>query len=113
MNKFNGRYRNPTESEIERLSNVFKQTTDLILEKLGKNAFRPDRVFNAAAFEVLMVGIANRLDQNIDFDSLTENIGSLYKTQDFIDSITRATSDEKVVDQRHRLFNEFVEEYVQ
>lgn len=112
LNKFNGRYRNPTDEEIERLSTVFKRTTDLILEKFGKNAFRPDRVFNAAAFEVLMIGISKRLDSNIEFDSIVENLGDLYKSQDFIDSITRATSDDKVVEQRHRLFNEFVESHV-
>jgi uncharacterized protein with ParB-like and HNH nuclease domain len=112
LNKFNGRYKNPTDDEIERLSDVFKRTTDLILEKFGKNAFKPDRVFNAAAFEVLMIGISKRLDSNIEFDSIVKNLGDLYKSQEFIDSITRATSDDKVVEQRHRLFNEFIERYV-
>lgn len=112
LNKFNGRYRNPTDEEIERLSDIFKRTTDLILEKFGKNAFRPDRVFNAAAFEVLMIGISKRLDSDIKFDAIVQNLEVLYKSQDFIDSITRATSDDKVVEQRHRLFNEFVERYV-
>lgn len=112
LNKFNGRYRNPKDEEIERLSNIFKKTTDLILLKFGKNAFRPDRVFNAAAFEVLMIGISKRLDDTIDFDKVVRNIEKLYKNQEFIDSITRATSDDKVVEQRHRLFNEFIENYV-
>jgi uncharacterized protein with ParB-like and HNH nuclease domain len=112
LNKFNGRYKNPTDDEIERLSDVFKRTTDLILEKFGKNAFKPDRVFNAAAFEVLMIGISKRLDSNIEFDSIVKNLGDLYKSQEFIDSITRATSDDKVVEQRHRLFNEFIKRYV-
>lgn len=112
LNKFNGRYRNPKDEEIERLSNIFKKTTDLILSKFGKNAFRPDRVFNAAAFEVLMVGISKRLDKNIDFDKMVKNIEKLYKSQEFIDSITRATSDDKVVELRHRLFNEFIDKYV-
>src|SRR5690606_1125042 len=98
---------------IQRLSSVFKRTTDLILEKFGRNAFRPDRVFNAAAFEVLMIGIAKRLDTALNFESLVKNIDKLYKSQDFVDSITRATSDEKVVEQRHRLFNQFVENHVQ
>lgn len=113
LNKFNGRYRNPTDQEITRLSDVFKRTTDIILEKFGKSAFRPDRVFNAAAFEVLMIGISKRLDANIDFDSLVKNIGDLYRTREFADSITRATSDEKVVVQRHELFDAFINTYVQ
>lgn len=113
LNKFNGRYRNPTNLELERLDNLFKRTTDVILERIGKNAFRPDRVFNAAAFEVLMVGIAKRIDDNIDLEAFAGNINTLYKNQEFVDSITRATSDEKVVEERHRLFNEFINQYVQ
>lgn len=113
LNKFNGRYRNPTDAELERLGTIFKRTADIIFERIGKNAFRPDRVFNAAAFEVLMVGIAKRIDDDIDFESFATNINNLYKNQDFVDSITRATSDDKVVDDRHRLFNEYINQYVQ
>lgn len=113
LNKFNGRYRNPTDTEIERLSSIFKRTTDVILENIGKSAFRPDRVFNASAFEVLMVGIATRIDENIDFQSFAQNINELYQNQAFVDSITRATSDDKVVEERHRLFNEYINQYVQ
>ena len=113
LNKFNGRYRNPTEENLERLSSIFKRTTDVILENIGKSAFRPDRVFNASAFEILMVGIAKRIDKNIDFDGFNKNINNLYQSQNFIDSITRATSDEKVVTERHTLFNEYINKYVQ
>lgn len=113
LNRFNGRYRNPTDSELERLGNIFKRTTDIIYERIGKNAFRPDRVFNAAAFEVLMVGIARRIEDNIDLEAFADDINNLYKNQDFVDSITRATSDDKVVEERHRLFNEYISQYVQ
>ena len=60
-----------------------------------------------------MVGIAKRLNDNIDFGGLVSDINNLYKNQEFIDSITRATSDDKVVEQRHRMFNEFIANYVQ
>lgn len=113
LNKFNGKYRNPTDEELERLSNIFKKTTDLILDQFGKSAFRPDRVFNASAFEVLMVGIAKRINEDIDFEKMLGKIDELYKSQIFIDSITRATSDDKVVEERHKLFTEFIEKYVQ
>lgn len=112
LNKFSGRYRNPSDVEIARLSSIFKRTADLVLNKIGKNAFRPDRVFNASAFEVLMVGIAKRIDEDIDFDSFVRDLDNLYKSQEFIDSITRATSDDKVVELRHSLFNLYIENYV-
>ena len=60
-----------------------------------------------------MVGIANRIDENIDFEAFAQNINTLYQNQDFVDSITRATSDDKVVAERHRLFNEYINQYVQ
>jgi uncharacterized protein with ParB-like and HNH nuclease domain len=112
LNKFNGKYRNPKEEEIERLSNIFKKTTDVILEHFGKNAFRPDRVFNASAFEVLMVGIAKRIDSEIDFSKVALNIRELYDKQEYIDAITRATSDDKVVKQRHLMFDQFINDNV-
>lgn len=112
MNKFNGQYRNPKDVELEELSSIFKRTTDVILKNIGKSAFRPDRVFNASAFEVLMVGIAKRIDEDIDFESFSKNINDLYQDPNFVDSITRATSDEKVVEERHRLFNQYIDQYV-
>lgn len=112
LNKFNGHYKNPTDEEILRLSEIFKRTTDVILENFGKSAFRPDRVFNASAFEVLMIGIAKRLDSGIDFSKLASNIEKLYGNQKYTDAITRATSDEKVVALRHEMFDKFAAEYV-
>lgn len=112
LNKFNNKNKNLSDEEIDNLSFLFKKTTDLILDKFGKIAFRPDRVFNAAAFEVLMVGIAKRINENINYEKLSKEINSLYKNQEFVDSITRATSDDKVIELRHRLFNEFIENYV-
>lgn len=113
LNKFNNKCRNPKDAELERLADIFKRTTDIILKNIGKSAFRPDRVFNASAFEVLMVSIAKRIDLNINFSLFVENIDNLYKDQDFVDSITRGTSDDKVVEERHKLFNEYINQYVQ
>ncbi len=113
MNVFNGKNRNLPIDKCEEWGELFKKTTDAILKHFGKSAFRPDRVFNAAAFEVIMVTIAKRIHENIDFEKLANDVSSLYSTQEFIDAITRATSDEKVVAERHRLFNDFVDKYVQ
>lgn len=114
LNKYNSKNKKISTEKIEELSDVFIRSCDIAFDFFGKNAFRPDRVFNAAAFEVLMVGIARRLNDNVDFQSAGENIkDELYNQQDFIDSITRATSDDKVVETRHKLFNEFLEKYVQ
>ncbi|MEJ6980529.1 DUF262 domain-containing protein [Pedobacter sp. P351] len=114
MNKFNLRYKNPSDDQIEKMSELFKKTVQSIYDYFGKNAFRPDRVFNTAAFEVLMNGIAKQIDKknDIDVSILAKEINILYSDSEFVDSITRATSDEKVVKRRHELFDEFLSKYV-
>lgn len=115
LNKFNNKYRNPSNEDLKEFSDIFMKTTDLILEIFGTAAFRPDRVFNTATYEVLMVGIATKIQNKIDvnYTLMASNINDLYSNPDFIDSITRATSDEKIVQKRHQLFTDFVEKYVQ
>lgn len=112
LNKYNSKNKNISDEKLKEFTSLFTKTTDTILQEFGKNAFRPDRVFNASAFEVLMVGVAKRLNSNVDFKKLSSNIRTLYEDQEFIDSITRGTSDDKVVELRHTLFNKFVEKYV-
>ena len=115
LNKFNNKYKNPTDDQIELMKEIFTNTSKTINHNLGSSSFRPDRVFNAAAFETLMVGIAKRLEKNqkINFDALNENLQKLYSNTEYIDVITRGTSDEKVVQRRHEMFNEFIQRYVQ
>ncbi len=59
---------------------LFHSTVKTILEKLGRNAFRPERAVNAALVDALMVGIACRLgrgaisaDIRPEYDELMEN----------------------------------------
>ncbi len=113
LNKYNATNRNITEEKCKDLADIFKKTTDIVLENFGKSAFRPDKVFNAAAFEVLTVTIARRINENIDYGAMAKDIDNFYSDQTFIDLITRATSDDRVVEERHKLFNEFVDKYVQ
>ncbi len=112
LNQYNSKNKNLPEDKLIEFASLFKDTTDTILKGFGRNAFRPDRVFNASAYEVLMVGVAKRINSEVNFKTLSSNIRSLYKDQEFIDSITKGTSDDKVVELRHKLFNDFVEKHV-
>lgn len=114
MNKFNIRYKNPSDEQIDKMSILFKETVNFILEVFGKNAFRPERVFNAATFEVLMVGFAKLIDQGLEIEvkNLQNDIHLLYEDSEFAETITRATSDDKIVKRRHELFDKFISGYV-
>ena len=45
------------------LKECFKNTTEVILEGLGEKAFRLKAAVNAALFDSLMVGIADRINK--------------------------------------------------
>jgi uncharacterized protein with ParB-like and HNH nuclease domain len=110
LNKFNLKYKNASVSKLENLRNIFIKTADTILRCLGVNAFRPDRVFNTSAYDALMVGVANLLSKGIPIDEskLKISVGNLFKNKEFLESITRATSDESVVLKRQKLVDSFI-----
>jgi uncharacterized protein with ParB-like and HNH nuclease domain len=112
LNKFNNKNRHVQAEKAHAFTEIFKRTCDLILRDFGTAAFRPDKVFNASAFEVLMVSVAKRIDEEIDFTLVAADISTLYGNKEFIDCITRATSDEKIVNRRHEMFNEFIDAHV-
>lgn len=115
LNIFNSVYKNPTDQQIQKMEALFNETMEVIHLNFGSNAFKPDRVFNAAAFETLTVGIARLISHQIrvDYILLGSEINELFSSPEFTDLITRGTSDDKVVARRHELFNEFIQKYVQ
>jgi len=115
LNKFNKKHRNASEEILDELESLFKYACDEILEHLGKSAFRPDRVFNTGAFEVLTVCVAKnkRAGTPLNMNLLSQKIALIYEDPNFIETITRATSDEKIVKKRHELFDKFIAENVQ
>ncbi|MDD3945243.1 MAG: DUF262 domain-containing protein [Bacteroidales bacterium] len=109
LNKYNAKNRHPSERFQSEISELFKKTTDLIFDTFGKSAFRPDKVFNAAACEVFMVGFAKMLKNGVQINQAKakEIIARLFNDLDFKDYVTRATSDENVITKRHELFEEY------
>jgi hypothetical protein len=53
----------------EELSGVFRATASVLAEAVGRQAFRPQRSLNAAVFDSVMVGLADRLQQGHIEDS--------------------------------------------
>jgi hypothetical protein len=51
-------------AELDKLKKLFAESVRVCAEAKGKDAFRPSRALNAAVFEAVMVGIANRLTKD-------------------------------------------------
>ena len=110
--QFNAKNRHISESRQDEISTIFKETSDLIYETFGKSAFRPDKVFNAATCEVFMVGFAKMLKNGVKVQKARakEVITKLFNDPDFKDYVTRATSDESVINKRHEIFEQHFRE---
>ena len=112
LNKFNQKHRNLDDHLAAQWKAKFIETITYVANNGGKSLFQPEGVFNTNAFESIMVGIARRLDDgsslnNLDVEKLKEQ---LFDDQQYLDSITRATSDVSVVELRHRLVAEAMSE---
>ena len=77
------------ESEIRSL---FQDTVNIILEKLGDKAFKPERALNAALLDSLMVGIARRHDKGPINTEIKQEYNCLLRNDEFRDSIYARTA---------------------
>ena len=106
LNSFMSKNRDFGQISEEQMSNVFHPTIDFIADTLGKNAFRPGRVLNAAAFDAIMIGTALYLKNNttgIDQELYINAYNELLEDEDFKTSIVGGTSDESTVAKRINL----------
>jgi len=96
LNKYAERNRNPTDITLEELRQTFRNTIDAVYFSIGSKAFRRGSALNAALFDSVMVGIAERLSKGPinDFDQLREAYNVLVNNEVFLKSVLRATSDE-------------------
>ena len=66
VNRFAGKYRRANSEVLEGWKRVFRSTIDVLDAALGRSAFRPENVINAAVFDSVMVGMARRLERGPD-----------------------------------------------
>ena len=103
LNKFSEEMNKVDETELTRLSQIFKTTIEKVNSAIGPRAFRIIRALNAAAFDAIMVGLAKRLElspEPADDDVLSAH-NRLVNNNDFKQLCERATADESNV--RNRL----------
>lgn len=107
INKFCGKNRN--RKEFSSYRDVFENTIELFDEAIGKKAFRPEKNFNAAAFDSCMIGLSSVLEKGAspNATAVAYAYQQLMENDDYRESISKATSDEKQVLLRAEIASHF------
>jgi len=89
------------------LTDLFTKSISLIVKAKGNEAFRRGNAVNAALFDSMMIGVANRLQESeMSAEECRENYDKLMSDASYIDSATNSTADEKPLKERIRLAKE-------
>ena len=91
---------------IQNLSKDFQLSIAAVNKSIGQSAFRPSGTLNAAVFEAVMVGMAERYRANVtepDPQKVAAAYTKLLANQDFKNATERATAREDPVETRQRL----------
>lgn len=99
LNDYMGKNKKLALQSKENLQNLFVKTINFISESLGREAFRPERALNAAAYDGIMVGLARKMTNTIlnDRKTFKTKYRELIANPDFFNACKTATSDESNV----------------
>jgi uncharacterized protein with ParB-like and HNH nuclease domain len=102
LNKFTGRNKNANDEFLGFCRSLFQTTIDLAQRSLGDKAFRPERAFNAAVFDSVMVGMGEFVQQKreVDLAKIAEAYNKLLTDKTYFAAISRSTADEAFVSSR-------------
>lgn len=104
LNKFAGNNQNPTEQKLDELSTLFLNSINVFLESIRRKPFRLTKTLNVAVFDSCMVGMARRLAATPEKTPDKKLVEKAYETLltdiDYIESVSRSTSDEAFVRRR-------------
>jgi len=95
-----------TSATLDELTELFRTSIDIINKAKGRAAFRPVRALNAAVFEAVVVGIAERIrgsKQSPDVAKIGAGYDRLLLNADFMSASNSATATEESVKTRQRL----------
>lgn len=108
LNRYIALNRNLSRQTESELSELFRKTTSTLNSSLGSDAFRPERVVNAAVVDSLMTGTAKRLDRSAltNRGQLRDRYESLLLNEEYNAAISTHTSSRANVEIRMRLSTE-------
>ena len=102
LNSFSQSKRNSETPFLSECRKVFTQTIDTAWRSLGKEAFKPAKIINAAAFDSVGVGFAERLKQGeiTDLNAVANSYRELLNDREYQNAIGAVTSSENSVTTR-------------
>lgn len=94
LNKYMARNRDLSHESADELETIFSETTKLVFDSLGKDAFRPERAVNAAFTDAFMVGVATAIKNGNSPNArrIQDVRKRLLSEEDFLATITTGTS---------------------
>lgn len=105
LNSYMGKNKDLSDQDAAVMAKRFRGAIDLILQPIGKRAFRPVRALNAAVFDAVMVGTAKRLGNGpvTSIQAFREAYDALLSNQEFLDACGRGTASGERVRKRLEL----------
>ena len=107
LNVFTQENRNPDEEWIREITERFEITISSFANSIGNDSFRlrGGRTVNAAVFDSMSVGLANRIERtgNLKPQKVREVHDALIFDDGYLQAVTRGTSDERSVETRLQL----------
>jgi uncharacterized protein with ParB-like and HNH nuclease domain len=105
LNRYMSKNRRLVLQSADELTSTFSKTIHTIHDTIGVRAFRPQGVLNAAVFDSVMVGVAERLKRGplSNPTSLSQAYDSLLLNPDFIQASGKATAREAQLAARMKL----------
>ncbi|MDQ3848748.1 MAG: DUF262 domain-containing protein, partial [Thermoproteota archaeon] len=102
LNKFSQKHRKADNQFLAESRKLFTNTIDVVRESIGKKAFRPVAGVNAAVFDSVMVGLANRINKKPieSFEKVKTAYDELLNEPEYIRLISQSTSDESNISSR-------------
>ena len=98
LNDFMCHNRNCQQYDADTLSDLFNSSLNLIVQAIGREAFRKANAVNAAVFDSMMIGVAKRLAISpLSVEECRAKYERLMSDDEYIDFTFGATADEKKV----------------
>jgi len=99
LNDYMGKNKNFAFQNKEELKTLFVNAITFISDSLEREAFRPERTLNAAAYDGIMVGLARKISRVTlhDKETFKTKYRELIANKDFFNACKTATSDESNV----------------
>ena len=101
LSKFMNDNKNPSKEFLQHEEDRFKKTCDTLVSTLGEKPFHPKRNMSPSMFDSIFVAFAKHVDKLPD--NIKERFQKLVSNEEFKKSISDATTDTDVVNNRLKL----------